>query len=846
MIAATLDARRSAAARRRRRRAARAGDDRRQGARARARAVATDAGELAEDLQRFMTGQLVAAHDYTRRAAARAVRASQSRAARRSRRSRSAARRRRVVDRRPLGDARSATAPTPRAPRPWRSAARGEGGGGARPACRPAARRACALRSSTRTRRARSSPSSSSSASRAHGRGAQAIAKAAAMRGVAWGLPALPGFTMRLELVARRPPRPSSHARWPAADRRPRHAPLVHTHTFGLPVTAAFVDGDRRVMVVPITSRRCCTTRRPRRGVDRFGRVAHVERERQRRVVAYIDEIDQRRRARRRDRQGHHALHRQAGRRGARSARRQLDRVRRGRHRSPRSRGRHRSQRQGARASRGPCRLAGHLAGRQARDDRRRRGARGQAARRRAGVHDRPGARRRVRPHDRVSRRAARPVRGRRDLSWNGKRASAGIPLRSGVLWAFPAGDDLSVALTSDGRIHVVGGNVAADLAAAGLARRDGADRGAPGRFAVRHDLPGRAVRVEHRRRRTEAARPRPPRLLRRRSPGRHQREPGPRLALGRSSTAASRPSSPPARSASPRPSRSPATAACCCSSIPRRATRSRPRHYTPTSRRSPRSQDRGARPARRRGRARRHHRQGPHHRRDWRRGAARADHRRWRRREPRRGRPPPLHRAVVEGRAGRAARFDGSDVARVPHPRSSPARSSSSTARPRCDRQRQAPAAAGRPRRRPATSRRCRRDRLRSIPLDAGIYVDHQGRRDVPTSGDGGARRIPLTAGRDTRVAEAGQLVFGMSGGRSRWSSCRPWRAGPCPRSSPGSPTTRSPPTDIGSSRRRHRVLGVGAAPPGRRLPGLARRADQRHRSRRPALSWPWQTRGP
>src|SRR5439155_21797790 len=80
---------------------------------------------------------------------------------------------------------------------------------------------------------------------------AQALAKAAAMRGVAWGLPSLPGFTTRLELShdGRRLLQVSRDGQIELADLDARR--ILHTHDFGQRVMAQLVDGDRRVVVAP-------------------------------------------------------------------------------------------------------------------------------------------------------------------------------------------------------------------------------------------------------------------------------------------------------------------------------------------------------------------------------------------------------------------------------------------------------------------------------------------------------------------------------------------------------------------------------------------------------------------
>ena len=119
-------------------------------------------------------------------------------------------------------------------------------------------------------------------------------------------------------------------------------------------------------------------------------------------------------------------------------------------------------------------------------------------------------------------------------LTWNGKRVWSGIPLRGGVLWGYVAGDDLSVVATSDGRIHVVGGEVAADLVLPSSPDEMVRIAAQQGRRAVRDDLRAGTLRVEPRRCRAAADHQRPPRLLRRRSPHRHQRQPASRLALAR------------------------------------------------------------------------------------------------------------------------------------------------------------------------------------------------------------------------------------------------------------------------------------------------------------------------
>ena len=80
---------------------------------------------------------------------------------------------------------------------------------------------------------------------------AQAIAKAAVMRGVAWGLPALPGFTIALQLShdGRRLMQVTRDGQLQILDVDARRA--IHSHNFGKPVTAGWVLGDTRVFVSP-------------------------------------------------------------------------------------------------------------------------------------------------------------------------------------------------------------------------------------------------------------------------------------------------------------------------------------------------------------------------------------------------------------------------------------------------------------------------------------------------------------------------------------------------------------------------------------------------------------------
>jgi hypothetical protein len=80
---------------------------------------------------------------------------------------------------------------------------------------------------------------------------AQAIAKAAVMRGVAWGVPALPGFTIALQLShdGRRLLQVTRDGALQIVDLDARRA--VVTHNFGQPITAGWVAGDTRIFVSP-------------------------------------------------------------------------------------------------------------------------------------------------------------------------------------------------------------------------------------------------------------------------------------------------------------------------------------------------------------------------------------------------------------------------------------------------------------------------------------------------------------------------------------------------------------------------------------------------------------------
>ena len=99
--------------------------------------------------------------------------------------------------------------------------------------------------------------------------------------------------------------------------------------------------------------------------------------------------------------------------------------------------------------------------------------------------------------------------------------------------WA--AGDRLLVAPTQDGRIHVLGDGLDAELTRRPPAIEMMRVAARPGVSRVRDDLPRRAVRVEPRRRRAEAARVGHAGVLRRRQPAGRRREPRQRLAVDRS-----------------------------------------------------------------------------------------------------------------------------------------------------------------------------------------------------------------------------------------------------------------------------------------------------------------------
>jgi len=422
-----------------------------------------NAGELAEDLRRFTTGQLVAAHDYTR----------VQRLVRFARRNRA-----------PLSVAALALAGVAAVSwigvhsvmreRDRANAARAEAVAQreqAEKAAAELARRADQLlvahaRSLVETNPTRAVVALKQlSASSSLMPDAQAIAKAAAMRGVAWGLPALPGFTMRLELShdGRRLLQVVRDGQLEIADLDTRR--IVHTHTFGMPVTAAFVDGDRRVMVVP-------DHKPPMLYDPATAHAALIDSAAWRTwsasetgaVVAYIDEIDH---VGVLDVATGKATTLYTGKPGGEvlaapdgswiafgeDGADHHDRV-------------IVIDRSGKELARHDGRVASLVTS---------------PAGKLAMIAD--GVVLEVKPHDAtpVFTPVAVPAgtfvhminyrgelldlfAGDAILSWNGKRVWTGIPLRSGVLWAFPAGDDLSVALTNDGRIHVVGGNVAADL----------------------------------------------------------------------------------------------------------------------------------------------------------------------------------------------------------------------------------------------------------------------------------------------------------------------------------------------------------------------------------------------
>ncbi|MBV8757365.1 MAG: serine/threonine protein kinase [Deltaproteobacteria bacterium] len=208
-----------------------------------------NAGELAEDLRRYTTGQLVAAHDYTR----------VQRLVRFARRNRA-----------PLSVAALALAGVAAVSwigvrsvmkeRDIANAARAEAIANANQAQKQAAElakradqliiaRARTLVDANPTRAIialkQLSPSSALLPD------AQALAKAAQLRGVAWGLPALPGFTVRLELShdGRRLLQVTREGQLQIGDLDARR--IVHTHSFGTGITAGFVDGDRRILVAP-------------------------------------------------------------------------------------------------------------------------------------------------------------------------------------------------------------------------------------------------------------------------------------------------------------------------------------------------------------------------------------------------------------------------------------------------------------------------------------------------------------------------------------------------------------------------------------------------------------------
>lgn len=413
-----------------------------------------NAGELAEDLRRYTTGQLVAAHDYTR----------VQRLVRFARRNRA-----------PLSVAALALAGVAAVSwigvhsvmkeRDVANAARAEAIAKGEQAQKQAAElakradqliiaRARTLVDANPTRAIialkQLSPSSALLPD------AQALAKAAQLRGVAWGLPALPGFTVRLELShdGRRLLQVTREGQLQIADLDARR--VVHTHAFGVGTTAGFVDGDRRLVVVP--------DHKPAQIYDpatsqatSIDTAAWREWTTNGALVAYIDVSDE---------VGLYDV----------------------------ATGKARTLTTGKAGSEIALAPDGSWLAFDERDavvviDRDGK----QLARhegRAAAFTVSPGGKLAVISGTTVLEAKAPwttwttvpapaqsfvhtlAYRGElldmfstdAILTWNGTRVWSGIPLRGGVLWGFVAGDDLSVVATSDGRIHVVGGQVAADL----------------------------------------------------------------------------------------------------------------------------------------------------------------------------------------------------------------------------------------------------------------------------------------------------------------------------------------------------------------------------------------------
>ncbi len=412
-----------------------------------------NAGELAEDLRRYTTGQLVAAHDYTR----------VQRLVRFARRNRA-----------PLSVAALALAGVAvvswigvhsvMKERDVANAARAEAiakGEQAQKQAAELARRADQLIVARARTLVDASPTRAIVALKQLSPSspllpdAQALAKAAQLRGVAWGLPALPGFTVRLELShdGRRLLQVTREGQLQLADLDSRR--ILHTHAFGTAITAGFVDGDRRLIVVaehaspqiydPATGRATPIDTAPWREWATNGT-----------SIAYLDDSDN------------------VG----------LYDIAAGHARNL------------ATAKGGEIALAPDASWIAFEDkdavvviDRD-----GKPLARREGRATSfvvsPGGKLAVIAGSAVLEAKAPwtswttvPVPAqtfvhllgyRGELldmfasdavhTWNGARVWSGIPLRGGVLWGHAAGDNLSVVSTSDGRIHVVGNAVAADL----------------------------------------------------------------------------------------------------------------------------------------------------------------------------------------------------------------------------------------------------------------------------------------------------------------------------------------------------------------------------------------------
>jgi len=412
-----------------------------------------NAGELAEDLRRYTTGQLVAAHDYTR----------VQRLVRFARRNRA-----------PLSVAALALAGVAAVSwigvhsvmkeRDVANAARAEAiakGEQAQKQAEELAKRADQLIIARARTLVDSNPTRAIialkqlSPSSALLPDAQALARAAELRGVAWGLPALPGFTVRLELShdGRRLLQVTRDGQLQIADLDARR--IVHTHGFGVGATAGFVDGDRRLVVVP--DHKPAQIYDPATGQSvLIDTAAWREWTTNGAAIAYIDVGDN---------VGVYDVASGKARTLATAKGSEIAIAPDGSwvafddhdaavviDRDGKQLARHEGRAAAFTVSAGG-KLA-VIAGTSVVETKA------------------PWSAWTTVPVPAQSFVHLLAYRGElldmfstdAILTWNGTRVWSGIPLRGGVLWGYVAGDDLSVVATSDGRIHVVGGAVAADL----------------------------------------------------------------------------------------------------------------------------------------------------------------------------------------------------------------------------------------------------------------------------------------------------------------------------------------------------------------------------------------------